>query len=320
MGSLTIVIYAQTPEKTVFPLVWYNAENLFDCENDSLTMDGQFTPEGDKHWNTYRYWDKIKKLSKSILAVSGWNDPTIIGLCEVENEKVMKDLVYNSPLASLKLKYIHKDSPDPRGIDVALMYNPEAFEPLQTKFIPVNGQPESKWVSRDILYCKGVLDDTDTLHIFVNHWPSKYGGAVKSEPKREHAAHILTNITDSIVHKNPDAALILMGDFNETSNEPAFSLLKQNYLKSLEIKELKKGTHKYKGNWAQIDYFLLSDNLLVESNGELHIKDWKVGDMPFLMEPDANYSGNKPYRTFVGFRYNGGISDHLPLVLYLGKN
>ncbi len=315
----TQFMQGQNDEQALYPILWYNTENLFDCEDDSATIDEQFTPDGDKHWNSSRYWYKVKNLSKAILALTEWDAPALIGLCEVENEHVLNDLVYNSPLEELKLSYVHKNSPDPRGIDVALLYNPALFTPLHTEFIPVKGDASSRWVSRDILYCKGRLKGGDTLHVFVNHWPSKYGGAVSSEPRRRHAAGVVRHKTDSIADKNLHANVVLMGDFNETADEPALVHLSQKPLHLLSLNGYNTGTHKYRGNWSQIDYFLVSGTLLQNRKGGLQVQHWKVGDMPFLLEPDPAYSGSKPYRTYIGFRYNGGFSDHLPLVLYLGK-
>lgn len=320
LGSVfSINLIAQNNEGNVFPIIWYNTENLFDCDDDSLTMDGAFTPEGDRHWTPKRYWTKVRNLSKAILAVSGWNDPVLVGLGEIENEKVLKDLVYNSPLAALKLKYIHQNSPDPRGIDVGLLYNPNVFHPLKTQFLAVRSTGEKYWVSRDILYCKGLMGTTDTLHVFVNHWPSKYGGAVESERKRQHAALALLASIDSIKRKNPEAQIVAMGDFNETTSEPALKEIPSS-LKILEVSELNAGTHKYKGMWSQIDFFVLSENLMDEMQKGLHYQNWSVGNSSFLLEEDAAYSGVKPFRTYYGYQYQQGFSDHLPIVLYLGKN
>lgn len=315
---LSFHLTAQAPPNS-YPVVWYNLENLFDCTDDSSTVDELFTPNGDKHWTSYRYWNKIKNLSKAILAVTEWNTPALLGLCEIENEQVLKDLVYNSPLSGLKLKYIHQNSQDRRGIDVALLYNPEYFEPCNIHFLTLIHPKDSTWTTRDILYCKGLLGKADTLHCFVNHWPSKFGGAVKSEPKRLLAAQFLIKLCDSILEDNPNAAILAMGDFNETSTEPAVKYLENHNMEVLKMDDWHKGTHKYKGNWSQIDYFVISKALYNREKDNLQFINWKIGEVPFLLESDAAYSGKKPFRTYVGYQYHGGFSDHLPLVLYLGK-
>lgn len=309
---------AQTHENS-FPVIWYNVENLFDCTNDSATADDIFTPEGDKHWTTYRYWVKIKNLSKAILAVSGWSKPGLIGLCEIENEQVLEDLVYNSPLSGLKLKYIHQDSPDKRGIDVALLYNPTLFKPFSTQFLTLTDPHDLSWTSRDLLYCKGLVHELDTLHCFVNHWPSKYGGAVQSEPKRILASKLLIRYCDSILVQNPKAMILAMGDFNESSSEPALKYVEDNGMEILKLNDAISGTHKYRGNWSQIDYFIISEQLKSSDMKSFSVTKHTLGDVPFLLEPDDAYSGLKPFRTYVGYKYHGGFSDHLPIVLYLGK-
>ncbi len=299
--------------------LWYNCENLFHPENDSLVNDDAFTPEGDYHWTYNKYYSKVKSIGKVLLAISEWNTPAVIGLCEIENEKCVKDLVYNSPLEGLKLKYLHKNSPDRRGIDVALLYDPDQFQMLKVQFIELKKPDNLDYRTRDILYAKGILSTSDTIHVFVNHWPSKYGGAVASEANRILAAQTLLFKVDSIRNANENANIVAMGDFNETVDEPALLQVKATGMIPLENEQENIGSHKFHGIWSQIDYFIVAPAILSAENS-IQLRSWKIAQPTFVLEPDETYNGIKPYRTNIGYKYHGGISDHLPLVLYLQKH
>ncbi len=305
------VLHSQTAS-----VLWYNCENLFHPSDDSLKMDEAFTPNGDYHWTFTKYKKKVNSIGKVLLAVSGWEKPALIGLCEVEDEQCLKDLIYNSPLEGFGMRFLHRESSDRRGIDVALMYDPKQFLVLDTAFIRLKDANSEYINTRDILYAKGVLHEKDTMHILVNHWPSKYGGAVASEPRRIIAAQAVISITDSILNADRNAKILLMGDFNETYNEAALMQLSNAGLHLQMNAKEQLGSHKFHGSWSQIDYFILSDHLLNDSNGFV-LHEWKIAQPAFALEPDKSYSGMKPFRTNIGFRYNGGFSDHLPLVLRL---
>lgn len=314
-----------------YKIMFYNVENLFDTFDDSLTKDEEFLPEGNHFWNTHKYYTKLDHIYKVIVAVGEWNPPAIIGLCEIENYKVIYDLTNNTPLVKFEYKIIHKESPDRRGIDVGLLYREELFKPLKKDFFPINfpNKPNSK--TRDILYLKGIVNDTDTVHIFVNHWPSRWGGQLESEDRRLFVASVLKAKVDSVLKINNKSNIIIMGDFNDypdnksikevLSAQQNFDNIKNNQLYNLSsylFKTKNIGSHKYQGEWGVLDQFIVSGNLLNHKNKVYtSLNDVYIFNKNFLLEPDEAYYGFKPNRTFIGFKYNGGYSDHLPTYLIL---
>ena len=311
---LNISVQAQTD----FKLVFYNVENLFDTHNNSQTNDDEFTPEGSRHWSNYKYWQKVKKTSKTLKIIGGWEAPAIIGLAEIENDTVLKNLIYSDPLKSSKYGIIHRDSPDHRGIDVALLYRKDKFFPINYSFFPLRDEIGEIINSREIVYTKGIVKGGDTLHVFVVHFPSRYGGYKKSEPKRLIAVNQLMSITDSLNNKFNSPNIIVMGDFNDTpTNKSIINLDKNKWLNLLESDH---GTHKYQGKWTKLDHFFVSNSLLQKDNNIQASRNTNVFKETFLLEEDLKYLGNKPFRTFVGFKYNGGFSDHLPVYINLKIN
>lgn len=314
-----------------YKVMFYNVENLFDTYNDSLTNDEEFLPEGDRFWNNYKYYTKLNQVYKVIIAIGEWNPPAIIGLCEIENRKVLNDLVNNTPLVKFDYKIIHKESPDWRGIDVGLLYRKELFKPLIQHFIPINfpDNPSSK--TRDILYVQGIANKTDTLHVFVNHWPSRWGGQLESEERRLYVASVLKTKIDSIFKSNSNSNIIITGDFNDYPENKSlkevldgkleFDQISSNKLYNISHQLAKTsniGSHKYQGEWGVLDQFIISGNLLSTDNKMYtQLTDVHIFTADFLLEPDESYFGYKPYRTFNGYKYNAGFSDHLPTYLIL---
>lgn len=313
-------------------IVFYNVENLFDSYDDTLKRDEEFLPGGIRNWHTGRFYAKIGNIAKTLIAVGGWEAPAIIGLCEIENRYVLEKLIYSSPLQSFDYRIIHQESPDARGIDVALLYRDDCFGPEKTIFRqPVFDHDTSKR-SRDILYIKGSIRSGQRLHLFVNHWPSKYGGLLETVPAREAAALTLKEMVDSIYGSETDPRILIMGDFNDEPNSHSVSEALgaglhfpdcpcEKGLYNLmhpysEVADL--GTNKYQGEWSVIDQFicssalLCSDSSMVIAGGRAHI--FCPG---FLLEKDERYLGKKPFRTFYGPRYLGGFSDHLPIYVKL---
>ena len=309
--SITTFINAQTN----FRVVFYNVENLFDTHNNTKINDDEFTPEGSRHWSNYKYWQKIKKTSKTLKIVGGWEAPDIIGLSEIENDTTLKNLIYSDPLRNSNYGIIHQDSPDHRGIDVAILYRKEKFHPINSKFFPLYDNEGNIMHSREIVYTKGLVKGGDTLHFFMVHFPSRYGGYKKSEPKRINAVKRLMSITDSLNRTFKDPKIIIMGDFNDNPNNKSIISLNNNkYLKRLESSH---GTHKYRGQWGVLDHCFTS-NILLEKDSNIYVNgNANVFKQPFLMEKDSKFLGDKPFRTFVGFKYNGGYSDHLPIYIDL---
>jgi predicted extracellular nuclease len=317
----------------VFRLAFWNLENLFDTENDPKTADDDFTPEGNYRWNDNRYYKKLMNLSKTIVAIGGWLPVDVLGMCEVENKLVVKELIERTPLKEAGYDVVHYDSPDNRGIDVALIYRKSRFKLLHSEPIHVRFDDGSR-PTRDILYVKGLILNEDTLHIFVNHWPSRLGGAAASEPKRIHAASILKAKVDSIWKVVPNAALVITGDFNDEPEDHsvAKTLHAKHDRKNLEDNSLfnfmfeklgKEGSHKFQGHWGIIDQMIVTANM-VDGKNPISVKDANahIFKEDWLLVEDTRYTGHELFRTFSGPRYLGGYSDHLPIFidLWLPKN
>ncbi|MCD4745212.1 MAG: endonuclease/exonuclease/phosphatase family protein [Bacteroidales bacterium] len=317
--------------KNSIRIVFYNVENLFDIYDDSLKRDDEFTPTGIKAWNNKRFYKKINNIYKVLIAAGGWKTPAIIGLCEIENRYVLKQLIYKTPLQNLNYKIIHYESPDRRGIDVALLYRHDNFKPLYQEAINILFPFDKTSLTRDILYVKGLLFDTDTMHIFVNHWPSRYGGYMATKPKREFVASVLRLKVDSIFKLDNEANIIIMGDFNDEPDKESLAqvLNAKNDTLDLKINDLfnlmfeyhknwKTGTHKFQEAWGVLDQFIVSAALLKRKNGlRLSPDKAQIFKVDFLMEKDPKHLGYKPFRTYSGPKYSGGYSDHLPIYLDL---
>lgn len=301
-------------------VMFWNVENFFDTYDNPSTNDEEFTPMGENRWSWKRFEKKRDDIAKTILlAADSYGEyPAIIGLCEVENRFVLEELAENTPLARVGYSILHKDSPDNRGIDVALLYREEVFTPLKEEYIACS------FPTRDILYTKGVINGLDTVHILVNHWPSKRVGENSSSMKRMLVSHTVRHVTDSILATNSNANIILMGDFNDTYTtrplenlEPLVNL--SGWATGCE------GTYKYREEWNIIDQFLVSGNLLQREAAEGEFtrqwiyckKEMEIFAPDNLLCPDDTYMGVKLKRTFIGPRYAGGVSDHLPILLKL---
>jgi endonuclease/exonuclease/phosphatase family metal-dependent hydrolase len=303
-----------------YRLMFYNVENLFDTIDNPDTNDEEFLAKGKKHWNNYKYWRKINKLFQVVAAAGSTHPPDIIGLCEVEGFLPLYHLTNNTPLSKYSYSILHRDSPDKRGIDVALLVNRNHVGVIETKFYRVSFPWDTASTTREILYAALKIQD-DTLHTFVNHWPSRRGGQLKSEPRRIEAAKVLMMAIDSLCINNSDAKIVVMGDFNdEPSNKSLSQLVGSTDLINLSGKlksDCRCGSYKYKSEWNMIDQVLISESLL--GNNKLTYKPASISIFrdDFLLQEDETYGGFKPYRTFLGPRYLGGFSDHLPVTLEL---
>lgn len=314
-----------------FRVMFYNVENLFDPYDDSLKRDEEFTPYGERHWTNYKFYDKLNKIYKVIMAVGEWQPPAIVGLSELENRFVLEKLIWETPLKNFDYKIIHHESPDRRGIDVGLIYRTSMFEPFHDEAIPVIFADDTSYKTRDILYVKGLIGGRQMVHIFINHWPSRYGGYLSTVNRRNEAAAILKQKTDSILSLTPNASIIIMGDFNDGPEDESFAkvleaklpettIVPQNYYNLTLLKQYdwNFGTLKYRESWDIFDQVVVSGNLLID-DADLQVKDKKahIFHADFLLEKDNTYLGYKPFRTFTGFKYNGGYSDHLPVFIDL---
>jgi len=310
-------------------LVFYNTENLFDPADDSLTNDDEYTPTGMRRWTFDRFRRKLLNLSKVIISVGGWEAPEIVGMCEVENRFVLYELITETPLSKIGYKIIHKDSPDPRGIDVAMIYRPDKFTPIAYKAIPVRFPNDPNGRTRDILYVKGKVMNQEILHVFINHWPSRFGGYAGTKPKRAVVASILRHSTDSIMQSDPTARIVIMGDFNDEPNDESITkvLMARGDSTHLEKTDLynmmtgyanrwRNGTNKFRESWSVIDQIIVSSPLLHGENGlYTYANSAHIFDAPFLLMEDKTYFGLKPFRTYMGPKYEGGYSDHLPVYI-----
>jgi len=312
-----------------FSIVFYNVENLFDTHDNPETEDDFFTPDGEFHWTSKRLTAKLLNISKVILSASGWNVPDIIMFSEIENRNVLEKLIKDTPLKTVPYKIIHKESPDHRGIDVALIYNSERFFPLEYNYYPllVNNKPLN---TRELLYVSGVLNGTDTLHIFGNHWPSRYSGFLETKSLRKAAATLLRTKVDEINSKYRSPKVVILGDFNDNPEDESVS-------ETLEARKVEqpivdsrlynlfynfdrtdRGTLKFQSQWFIFDQVIVSGSLLTAKTGVFaRPENAKVIELPFLLEEDQKFGGKKPFRTYYGFSYNSGFSDHLPVLLQL---
>ena len=287
--------------------MFWNLENFFYPQKDVDFSSGEKVVT----WKRFRA--KRDLISKTIIAIKDKDGayPSVIGVCEVENLKTLRNLVYDTPLSRLGYRILHKDSPDSRGIDVALLYRDDRMILLEYSFFEIKS-----FKTRDILYAKMLsVELKDTVHFLVNHWPSKLGGEKKSLPRRMEAANLLRHIVDSVQTVNPDARIIAMGDFNDSPSSPSLQSITSLENLSLRLKDsLKKarasitGTHRYKGRWEMLDQFLVSKTI----NGNIQILSFD-----HLLQQDKKYLGYKTKRTFIGPRFNGGASDHLPILMKL---
>ena len=290
-------------------LVELNCENMFDCQHDSLKDDTEWMPDGKRKWTPARYWRKLNHIGQEILSCQQEGVPDLVALVEVENDSCLFDLTRRSLLRGAGYDYLMTQSPDVRGIDVALLYQPMTFRPICYDFLDVKPL-EGMRPTRDILYVKGETLRGDTLHVFVVHAPSRFGGEKQSRPNRQLVADRLM----SVVRQLPvDAKVIIAGDFNDGATDPALRFLEDNGLHNVTAKATgshgAKATYRYQGVWQSIDHVFVSPVLLNS------VEQSFINDAPFLLEEDKKYGGVKPLRTYNGYRYQRGFSDHLPLVV-----
>lgn len=312
IGLSFIFFHISIAESQQLTFVELNCENLFDYQDDEGKDDSEYLPEATRHWTKKRYWQKLNNISQSLLSCSEEGISDLIALCEVENDSVLHDLTKRSLLRNAGYEYIMTSSPDLRGIDVALLYSPFSFKPVKSSFLrvdPISGMRPT----RDILYVSGQVISGDTLHVFVVHFPSRFGGERYSRPFRKVVADRLCLSLDSIQRLNPDARILIAGDFNDSHDSPALKQIYSHNIQNL-TKEAHglhgvKGTYRYQGEWGSIDHILSSRALYNKVDTAF------VHSPLFLLEEEKLYGGYRPRRTYNGMRYQPGYSDHLPLVV-----
>ena len=293
-------------------IVELNCENLFDYHDDEGKDDAEYLPEATRHWTKKRYWRKLNNIAQELLSTSDEGIPDLIALCEVENDSVLYDLTKRSLLHNAGYDYLMTSSPDLRGIDVALLYSPFSFAPIRSYSIRVTPIEDMR-PTRDILYACGEVASGDTLHVFVVHLPSRYGGERYSRPFRKVVADRLCQSLDSIQSQTVDTRILIAGDFNDGPDSPVLQQICRYGLRNL-TKEAKgqngvRGTYRYQGEWESIDHILGSPYIYNKVDTAF------IHSPKFLLEDEKLYGGYRPRRTYNGMRYQPGYSDHLPLVV-----
>ena len=292
-----------------FTVVELNCENLFDCRHDSLKQDTEWLPDGQRQWTPARYWRKLNNLGQEILSCMEEGLPDLVALVEVENDSCLHALTKRSLLRNAGYHYLMTSSPDVRGIDVALLYQPATFHPICYDYLDIIPLEDMR-PTRDILYVQGETLNRDTLHVFVVHAPSRYGGERQTRPNRQ---LVIDRLLGAVRLLPPDARIIVAGDFNDYADSPSLLCLEENGFHNVSREAVgthgAQGTYRYEGEWESIDHVLVSSPLLTS------IAQVYVNDAPFLLEEDKKYGGVKPLRTFNGYHYQRGFSDHLPLVV-----
>ncbi|RAJ13853.1 endonuclease/exonuclease/phosphatase family protein [Arenibacter echinorum] len=315
-------------------VAFYNLENLFDTVNDSLTLDDDRTPGGKDNWTIERYNQKIYNMSKVLSEIGSpeaLSSPDIIGLCELENRQVVEDLTNHPHLSEKNYGIIHFDSPDERGIDVALLYKKTVFLPTSFSSLRLllTNENDYRDYTRDQLVVSGILDGEE-IHFIVNHWPSRSGGEARSKPNRIEAARLNKKIIDSISKLNPEAKIISMGDLNDDPIDDSLKkiLKTKGKLADLENGDLynpmeilhKKGVGSlaYRDRWNLFDQIYFTANMTQESPDQYRF--WKAGvySPTYLIDKKGQYKGY-PLRTYAGGNYIGGYSDHFPVYIHLIK-
>jgi len=329
--SLLFLCLSLQAQKTAV-IGFYNVENLYDTVKDSIADDSEFLPTGAYQWTEERYNHKLKNLSVVISEMGKEHGGVVIlGVCEVENEGVLNDLVAQDLLKPLKYKVVHHDGPDYRGVDVAFIYQSERFEMLSYQPFELTIPENPRFRTRDQLLLVGVLDQIDTLYLIANHWPSKRGGEARSNPLRMAAAKLTRSIVDSILNVNPNAKIIITGDFNDTPNAKSIthglgakgkiSDVTQFDIFNPSWKMYKDGigSYAFRDTWELIDQIMVSYALLHPKPNTFRYVSAHVFSPNFLLTKAGSYRGY-PFRSYGGGNYQGGYSDHLPVYIILKKN
>lgn len=325
---------AQKQEVKVAAIGFYNLENLFDTEDDPTIKDEEFTPEGSKAWTEDKYNEKLANMAYVISQMGTDLTPngvSILGISEIENRKVVEDLLKEPVLAGRGYEIVHYDSPDFRGIDVGLIYNPKHFQVTKSTPIPVDiSVGDLKRTTRDILHVEGLFDG-EPLHILVNHWPSRRGGEKKSAWKRNKSAKMCRTVIDSLETLNPGAKVIVMGDLND---DPTSESVKSHLMTVGNREDLSKnrflfnpfediyrrglGSNAYRDAWSLFDQIIITESLTNEDQEGYYFHKGQVFNKKFLIQRSGQYKGY-PMRTFSFDKYQGGYSDHFPSFIYLIK-
>lgn len=331
---ISTVATAQANKYKVSVIGFYNLENFYDTVNNPIVNDEEFLPSSDRRYNTHIYYDKIDRLSTVISQMGTEINPdglAFIGVAEIENDTVLTDLLNSPKLKERKWKFVHYDSPDLRGVDVALLYNPKYFKPVYSAplFVQLPGGSKEAYFTRDVLYVKGVLDG-DTIHVFVNHWPSRSGGEERSIPARAAAAGVAKKRIDSLMAINPNTKVVLMGDLNDDPVSPSLTKVIGSKGKMADVanKDMfnpwvdfyKKGlgTTPYQDAWSLFDQVLVSGAWLPKEQSGYHYYKPVIFNKEFMVQKTGKFRGYSK-RTWDGITYNYGYSDHFPVYIVMLK-
>ncbi len=325
---------AQGKDYSVFRVMSYNVENLFDCAHDEGKDDTDFTPEGSMHWTESKYRRKLHAIAEVISSVGQWGWPALVGLVEVENDEALQALLSYTPLGRVGYKYIMTHSPDRRGVDVALLYLPDKFKLITSYEYQVEFSDSPDKVSRNVLHVQGQLENGATLHAMVCHLPSRREGARKTSFFRRDATGLIREKCDSLAGVDRSVRVIIMGDFNGEPEEAATTLeLRAGLLlPHREASDIEfppqlynlfgkhaslnpPGSYVYKGRWTQLDQIIISQSLILKDAPLVYKRGTaRTVYIPRLVKPADNVGQMQPYRTYLGTYYQGGYSDHLPVI------
>jgi predicted extracellular nuclease len=319
--------------QTTFRAMSYNVENLFDCQHDSLKDDYQYLPDSKYQWTESRYRAKLDCIATTIAASAVTTKkethlPDLVALCEVENDHCLTDLTRHSKLsgnaAQNAYEYVMTDSPDKRGVDVALLYQPGSFQLISKQCVRVPYEEVNRKPTRDILHVTGRVQSGDTLDVFVCHMPSRAGGQEKSEFYRLFACSLLRTTVDSVLMERQHPNALIMGDFNDYPDDRSIRVVlgarqpEKGKIQPYRLYNLmagrEGGTYRYRGEWNSLDHIIVSGYLL-QGHKPIQTSYDKAQILrhAFLLEEDTKYGGDTPFRTYFGPRYHGGYSDHLPV-------
>lgn len=327
----SFTVSAQEKYKIV-SIAFYNVENLFDTENDTLTNDDEYTGTGPNLWTPERYNQKLDNIAKVISEIGTDKAPkgvSVLGLCEIENKKVLEDLVKRDAISKRNYQYVHYDSPEKRGVDVALLYNPSHFKVTSSRAVPLKVADKPDFRTRDQLVVSGTLDG-ESVHFIVNHWPSRSGGEKRSAPLRIEAAKLARSIVDSILKTDSTAKIFVMGDLNDDPVNKSVSKFLGAKCDTTGIKNsdlfnpmcdlLKSGIGSlaYRDSWNLFDQIIITGNTVKGDKKSYMYYTTKIYNEAFLMQKEGAFKGY-PFRTYVGTTYQGGYSDHFPAYMYIIK-
>lgn len=330
LNLLLVACFSAFGQKKDFkPIIisFYNLENFYDTLDNTMVSDEEFLPSGPRNYNTDVYFDKINKLATVISEIGteiNADGPAVLGVAEVENDTVLNDLVHNKLIEKRGYKIVHYDSKDARGVDVGLLYNPKYFtvEASDKLFVQLPGGSKDSYFTRDVLWVKGKLDG-ETIHIYVNHWPSRVGGEVRSAPARAAAANVCKHHMDSIAKVDGYQKVVIMGDLNDDPVSPSVAKVlnakekKEDVMKgglyNPWIEPYKKGygTLAYQDAWGLFDQILITYPWLDKAQDGLFFFQQHIFNKEYLVENKGRYKGY-PMRTWDGMTYRGGYSDHFP--------